>query len=167
VPVVPVAERFERLEETLQICLQMWSDDNGPFKGRHYDLAETRNFPPALRSPRPEILIGGGGEKKTLRLVAQYADACNLFGSSPDDVAAKLVVLRGHCEAVGRDYDSIAKTVLAVQPALADVDAFVANAQAYAKLGVSELEVMPASGQHPVEFETEFAERVAPRVLTI
>jgi F420-dependent oxidoreductase-like protein len=165
VPVVPVAERFERLEETLQICLQMWSEDNGPFKGRHYDLAETRNFPPALSTPRPQILIGGGGEKKTLRLVAQYADACNLFGSGPDDVAGKLAVLRGHCDAVGRDYDSIAKTVLAMQPALADVDAFVANAEAYAKLGVSELEVMP--DRHPVEFATGIAEQVAPRVLSI
>jgi len=111
VPVVPVAERFERLEETLQICLQMWSDDNGPFKGRHYDLAETRNFPPALSRPRPQILIGGGGEKKTLLLVARYADACNLFGSSPDDIAHKLDVLRAHCETEGRDYDSITKTV--------------------------------------------------------
>ncbi len=165
VPVVPVAERFERLEETLQICLQMWSEDNGPFKGRHYDLAETRNFPPALSTPRPQILIGGGGEKKTLRLVAQYADACNLFGSGPEDVAGKLAVLRGHCDAVGRDYDSIAKTVLAMQPALADVDAFVANAEAYAKLGVSELEVMP--DRHPVEFATGIAEQVAPRVLSI
>jgi len=167
VPVVPVAERFERLEETLQICLQMWSDDNGPFKGRHYDLAETRNFPPALSRPRPEILIGGGGEKKTLLLVARYADACNLFGSGPEDVAHKLDVLRAHCETEGRDYDSITKTVLAMQPALADVDAFVAGAEAYAKLGVTEIEVMPGSGQHPVEYVTELAERVAPRVLAI
>jgi F420-dependent oxidoreductase-like protein len=165
VPVVPVAERFERLEETLQICMQMWSDDNGPFKGRHYDLAETRNYPPALSRPRPQIMIGGGGEKKTLRLVARYADACNLFGSGPEDVAHKLDVLRGHCEAEGRDYDSIIKSVLAVRPALADTDAFVADAEAYAKLGVTEIEVMP--DRHPVEFATEFAERVAPRVLGI
>jgi F420-dependent oxidoreductase-like protein len=165
VPVVPVAERFERLEETLQICLQMWSDDNGPFKGRHYDLAETRNYPPALSRPRPQIMIGGGGEKKTLRLVARYADACNLFGSGPEDVAHKLDVLRGHCAAEGRDYDSIVKSVLAVRPALADTDAFVAAAEAYAKLGVTETEVMP--DRHPVEFATEFAERVAPRVLGI
>jgi F420-dependent oxidoreductase-like protein len=165
VPVVPVAERFERLEETLQICLQMWSDDNGPYKGRHYDLAETLNFPPPLSTPRPQIMIGGGGEKKTLRLVARYADACNLFGSNPEDVARKLDVLREHCEAEGRDYDSITKTVLAVQPALADVEAFVAGAEAFAKLGVTEIEVMP--DRHPVEFATEIAERVAPRVLAI
>ena len=167
VPVVPVAERFERLEETLQICLQMWSDDNGPFKGRHYDLAETRNFPPALSRPRPQILIGGGGEKKTLLLVARYADACNLFGSSPDDIAHKLDVLRAHCETEGRDYDSITKTVLAMQPGMADVDAFVAGAEAYAKLGVTEIEVMPGPGQRPVEYATQLAERVAPRVLAI
>ena len=167
VPVVPVAERFERLEETLQICLQMWSDDNGPFKGRHYDLAETRNFPPALSRPRPQILIGGGGEKKTLLLVARYADACNLFGSSPDDIAHKLDVLRAHCETEGRDYDSITKTVLAMQPGMADVDAFVAGAEAYAKLGVTEIEVMPGPGQNPVEYATQLAERVAPRVLAI
>jgi len=167
VPVVPVAERFERLEETLQICLQMWSDDNGPFKGRHYDLAETRNFPPALSRPRPQILIGGGGEKKTLLLVARYADACNLFGSSPDDIAHKLDVLRAHCETEGRDYDSITKTVLAMQPGMADVDAFVAGAEAYAKPGVTEIEVMPGPGQNPVEYATQLAERVAPRVLAI
>jgi F420-dependent oxidoreductase-like protein len=165
VPVVPVAERFERLEETLQICLQMWSDDNGPYQGRHYDLAETLNFPPPLSRPRPQILIGGGGEKKTLRLVARYADACNLFGSSPEDVARKLDLLREHCDAEGRDYDSITKTVLAMQPALADVDAFVAGAEAFAKLGVTEIEVMP--DRHPVEFATGIAERVAPRVLAI
>ena len=140
---------------------------HGPFKGRHYDLAETRNFPPALSRPRPQILIGGGGEKKTLLLVARYADACNLFGSSPDDIAHKLDVLRAHCETEGRDYDSITKTVLAMQPGMADVDAFVAGAEAYAKLGVTEIEVMPGPGQSPVEYATQLAERVAPRVLAI
>jgi F420-dependent oxidoreductase-like protein len=166
VPVVPVAERFERLEETLRICLQMWSDDNGPFDGRHYRLAETLCVPAPLSRPRPPILIGGGGEKKTLRLVARYGDACNVFGSSPDDVAGKLDVLRRHCADEGRDYDTIAKTVLAVRPALADVDAWwVADAAAYAALGVSELQVMP--DRHPVHFAQELAERVVPRVADI
>ena len=160
VPVVPVAERFERLEETLQICLQMWSDDDGPFNGRHYQLAETLCVPQPLSRPHPPILVGGGGEKKTLLLVARYADACNVFGSSPADVAGKLDVLRSHCEAEGRDYDRIEKTVLAVIPALADVDAFLAAAREYAALGVTELSVMP--DRHPVEFAEQIAERVLP-----
>src|SRR5512132_1741566 len=79
VPVVPVGERFERLEETLQICLQMWSQDNGPFHGRHYQLAETLCVPTPISRPHPPVMIGGGGEKRTLRLVARYADACNVF----------------------------------------------------------------------------------------
>ena len=165
VPVVPVAERFERLEETLQICLQMWSDDNGPFNGRHYQLAETLCEPAPLTRPRPPILVGGGGERKTLRLVARYADACNLFGSAPEEVGRKLEVLRSHCEAEGRDYDAITKTVLAVRPALADVDGFLDAAERYAALGVTELEVMP--DRHPVEFATEIAEKVAPRIAAI
>jgi F420-dependent oxidoreductase-like protein len=162
VPVVPVAERFERLEETLQICLQMWSDDDGPFAGRHYQLAETLCVPAPISRPHPPIQVGGGGEKKTLLLAARYADACNLFGSSPDDVGHKLDVLRSHCENEGRDYDRIAKTVLAVRPALADVDGFLAAAGEYAALGVTELEVMP--DRHPVQFATRIAEEVLPRL---
>jgi F420-dependent oxidoreductase-like protein len=162
VPVVPVGERFEGVEETLQICLQMWSDDNGPFNGRHYQLAETLCVPQPLSRPHPPILVGGGGEKKTLRLVARYADACNLFGSSPDDVGRKLDVLRGHCETEGRDYDQITKTVLAVRPALADVDGFLTAAREYAALGVTEIEVMP--DRHPVEFAEQISERVLPGV---
>jgi F420-dependent oxidoreductase-like protein len=106
----PTAERFERLEETLQICLQMWSEDDKPYVGQHYKLDRTLNVPQTLQRPHPPILIGGGGEKKTLRLVAQYAQACNLFAGP--DLARKLDVLRGHCEAVGRDYDEIEKTVM-------------------------------------------------------
>ena len=103
----PLAERFERLEEALLICLQMWSDDDGPYDGKHYQLAHTLNSPqPAIR---PRILIGGAGERKTLRLVAKYADACNLFDSP--EMAHKLDVLREHCEREGRDYDEIEKTV--------------------------------------------------------
>jgi F420-dependent oxidoreductase-like protein len=162
VPVVPVAERFERLEETLQICHQMWSDDDGPFNGRHYQLAETLCVPRPISRPHPPILVGGGGEKKTLLLVARYADACNMFGTGPEDIARKLEVLRSHCDAEGRDNDRIEKTVLAVMPALADIDGFVAAAEQYAALGVTEIQVMP--DRHPVEFAEQVAERVLPRL---
>jgi F420-dependent oxidoreductase-like protein len=162
VPVVPVAERFERLEETLQVCLQMWSDDNGPFRGRHYQLAETLCVPAPISRPRPPILVGGGGEKRTLLLAARYADACNVFATSPAEVEHKLAVLRSHCDAEGRDYDRIDKTVLAVRPVLADVDAFVAAAGEYAALGVTEIETMP--DRHPVEYAEQIAERVMPRL---
>ncbi|MEO8899457.1 MAG: LLM class F420-dependent oxidoreductase [Candidatus Dormibacter sp.] len=105
----PIAERFERLEEALQICLQMWSDDDGPYNGTHYQLARTLNSPQSLSRPHPPILIGGAGEKKTLRLVARYADSCNIFDSP--HVAHKLEVLREHCSNEGRNYDDIEKTV--------------------------------------------------------
>jgi F420-dependent oxidoreductase-like protein len=108
IPFPPVAERFERLEETLQICLQMWRGDESPYQGRHYQLARPLNSPQSLTRPHPPIMIGGGGERKTLRLVAQYAQYCNLFPGP--DMARKLDVLRAHCDAVGRDYDEITKT---------------------------------------------------------
>lgn len=107
-PFPPTAERFERLEEAIQICLQMWSASEAPYEGAHYHLARTLSSPPNLSSPRPKLLIGGGGERKTLRLVARYADACNLFPGP--DIEHKLDVLRGHCDAEGRDYDTIEKT---------------------------------------------------------
>jgi F420-dependent oxidoreductase-like protein len=109
-PFPPTAERFERLEETLQICLQMWSSDDKPYHGRHYQLDRTLNSPQPLSKPHPPILIGGSGEQKTLKLVARYAQACNLF---PDpNLGHKLDVLRKHCDAEGRNYDDIEKTVL-------------------------------------------------------
>jgi alkanesulfonate monooxygenase len=106
----PTAERFERLEEAVRACLQMWSGSQAPFEGKHYQLGRTLNSPQNVSTPRPYLMIGGGGEKKTLRLVAQYADACNIFGGP--DAARKLDVLRSHCEAVGRDYDEIEKTAM-------------------------------------------------------
>ncbi len=113
VPFPAVAERFQRLEETLQIAKQMWSGNNGPYSGKYYQLAEALNSPQPLSKPHPPILIGGAGEKKTLRLVAQYADACNLFARMGSDVIrGKLEVLKRHCEAVRRDYDEIEKTTL-------------------------------------------------------
>jgi F420-dependent oxidoreductase-like protein len=106
----PLKERFERLEEALQIVKQMWSDSEKPYEGKHYQLARTLNSPQALSSPHPPILIGGSGEKKTLRLVAQYADSCNIFAHDPAEAARKLDVLRQRCSEVGRDYDEIEKT---------------------------------------------------------
>src|SRR5687767_12607359 len=139
VPFPPTAERFERLEETLQICLQMWSDDDGPYEGKHYRLRETLCRPQPVSAPRPRIMIGGGGEKKTLRLVAQYGDACNFFGG-PAEVAHKVDVLRRHCDALGRDIAEIEVTALhgAVAPD-ASVDDVVALAAGYAEVGVSTL----------------------------
>ncbi|MEU1745725.1 LLM class F420-dependent oxidoreductase [Micromonospora arida] len=166
VPVVPVAERFERLEETLRICLQMWSADDGPFNGQHYQLAETINSPQPLSRPRPPIMIGGGGEKKTLLLVARYADACNLFGRGGiDDISRKLDVLRGHCAAEGRDYDTIEKTVVASQAPLDDTDAFLAEVSGYAALGVSEVQVTP--DRDPIEFARRLGDEVLPRLADI
>ncbi|GAB3933092.1 LLM class F420-dependent oxidoreductase [Micromonospora vulcania] len=167
VPVVPVAERFERLEETLRICRQMWSDDDGPFNGRHYQLAETINSPQPLSRPHPPIMIGGSGEKKTLLLVARYADACNLFGSDKGaaEVARKLDVLRGHCATEGRDYDTIEKTVVASRSPLVDLDAFLAEVSDYAALGVSEVQVTP--DRHPVEFAQRLGDEVLPRLTDI
>jgi F420-dependent oxidoreductase-like protein len=107
----PTAERFERLEEALQICLRMFAaEDESAFAGKHYQLGRLLNSPAPLSRPHPPILIGGGGEKKTLLLVAKYADACNLFGGP--DTQHKLDVLKQHCENVGRDYDDIEKTVM-------------------------------------------------------
>lgn len=134
-PFPDTAERFERLEETLQICLQMWSSSEDPFEGRHYHLARTLNSPQPLR--RPPILIGGGGEKKTLRLVARYASACNLFAGP--DLARKLDILRSHCSAEGRNYDDIEKTVLIVPldpgPSGSNIDAILTHLHDLAALG--------------------------------
>ena len=133
IPFPPVAQRFERLEETLRICLQMWRGDESPFTGTHYQLERPVNSPQALTRPHPPIMIGGGGEKKTLRLVARYADACNLFGTP--DVGHKLDVLRAHCDAEGRDYDSIHKTCYYRFDLSRGVDTIRAELTDLAKLG--------------------------------
>lgn len=113
VPYPPLAERFQRLEECLQICLQMWSPNNGAYQGKHYQLAETLCVPQPLARPHPPILIGGMGEKKTLRLVAQYGQACNLFQfAGVPALQHKLDVLKEHCQELGRDYNDIEKTTL-------------------------------------------------------
>jgi F420-dependent oxidoreductase-like protein len=165
VPFPSMRERFERLEETLQIVRQMWSGDQTPYAGRHYQLQEPVNVPPPVQSP-PPIMIGGSGERKTLRMVAQYADACNVFGGSPDDIEHKLGVLRGHCEDVGRDYDTIEKTMIVATDPTADVDAFLADMAQYAALGISMITVSPA-GDDPVAWTTTMCEQVVPRLAEV
>ncbi|MDQ1716589.1 MAG: hypothetical protein QOE89_542 [Pseudonocardiales bacterium] len=161
-PFPPTAERFERLEEALQICLQMWSDDESPYAGKHYTLERTLNSPQALTRPHPPILIGGGGEKKTLRLVAQYAQACNLFPSP--ELEHKLEVLRGHCQEVGRDYDDIEKTVmLPLDPGRdgENIDRILEQLRSLAALGVTHAHGMipDVASITPLEL---LAERVIP-----
>ena len=169
VPFPPLAERFERLEETLQIVRQMWSDDDGPYEGVHYSLAETLNVPQPLRRPRPPIMVGGGGERKTLRLVAQYADACNVFAgpdTGPQEVAHKLAVLREWCDQEGRPYDEIRRTVLWNGPVggqPAEAAAFVEQVRGLADVGVQEVHVMPLQGD-PEGFVRALGERVVPQL---
>jgi F420-dependent oxidoreductase-like protein len=157
----PISERFERLEETLQICQQMWSDDDGPYQGRHYQLAETICSPRPIQQPRPRVLVAGSGERKTLRLVARYADACNMFAVGPAAVAQKLEVLARHCETEDRDPASVAKTILAMEDPLPDVDAFLAGMEEYAKLGVTLVELMP-TGPDPVAWVAQLGEQIVP-----
>ncbi len=137
IPFPPLAERFERLEEILRIAHQMWSGDESPFTGEHYRLARPLNSPAALRSPHPPILIGGSGEKKTLRLVAQYADACNLMDSP--ELPRKLDVLREHCARVGRPYEEIEKTAISVLPSDASVEQALDTAGRFAEQGIDQL----------------------------
>jgi F420-dependent oxidoreductase-like protein len=163
VPFPPLSERFERLEETLQICRQMWSDDDGPYHGAHYQLAETICRPRPVQQPRPRILIGGSGERKTLRLVAQYADACNLFATGTAGVRHKLEVLERHCEDVGRDPAEITKTILGGGDPAGDPDGFIASMDEYAKLGIDLVEIVPM-GPDPVALVSQLAERVVSRL---
>ncbi|GAA1534916.1 LLM class F420-dependent oxidoreductase [Nocardioides humi] len=163
VPFPPVAERFERLEETLRICDRMWSDDDGPFEGEHYRLAETICVPPPVRGRVP-VMVGGQGERKTLRLVAQYADACNLFtGEGVDGVAGKLEVLRRHCDEAGRDYDEIRKTILWFGDPVAELDRFEREMEQYAALGVTLAALMPPTDD-PEAWAAALVEQVLPRV---
>ena len=166
VPFPPLAERFERLEEALQIVRQMWSSDDGPYSGRHYRLAETICSPQPLH-PVP-VMVGGQGERKTLRLVARYADACNVFagrGAGAEHVAHKLGVLREWCRREGRDYDEIRRTVLWNRPVTPDATGdFLESMRELADLGVQEVHLMPLgdSGRDVGDFVRRMGEHVVP-----
>jgi F420-dependent oxidoreductase-like protein len=146
-PLPPVAERFQRLEETLRIAAQMWAGDDAPFEGRHYRLGRPASSPPPIQRPRPRVLIGGTGERKTLRLVAQYADACNLF-DIPDGgrtVRHKLDVLARHCADLGRPYEQIEKTLSTRLEPGESSDAFAGRCTAVAALGIEHMVVLTSS----------------------
>jgi len=139
----PPGERLGRLDEAIQVCLQTWSGDDGPFHGRYYELAETMCSPPPLTRPHPPIMIGGGGEQKTLRVVAQYADIWNIASFPADTLRHKLDVLRAHGDAVGRDTDEIRKTILWMNDPRDDEDGFRRGVDDYAALGFDTVFVMP------------------------
>lgn len=164
VPFPPTSERFERLEETLQVCRQMWSHDDGPFEGRHYRLAETVCVPPPIQRPHPPVMIGGSGERKTLRLVARYADACNLFATDVASVSHKIDVLHRHCDDVGRDPSEIRTTVITASDPFDD--AFLPTMQEYARLGVEQVWVGPQDDD-PAAWTTRLTEQVVPRLAEI
>ena len=166
VPYPSTAERFERLEETLQIVLQMWSDNDGPYEGRHYQLAETLCRPRPVSKPHPRIMIGGNGENKTLRLVAQYADVTNIIPSSVEEAARKFDVLERHCADLGRRPEDIERTVLGSFINTNDKDAFLATCEELAKMNVELVEIVP-HGDNPAAFIDEFASYVTPRLAQI
>jgi F420-dependent oxidoreductase-like protein len=151
IPFPSLAERFERLEEVLQIAHQMWRGDDRPYQGTHYQLVRPLNSPNSVQRPHPPILIGGSGERKTLRLVARYADACNLFDlPTPefrDNIVRKLAVLREHCAQAGRDFAAIEKTVTSSFDFGADpktgAAAFLAHLRELAAAGIDHALVSP------------------------
>ncbi|MFG3436692.1 LLM class F420-dependent oxidoreductase [Nonomuraea sp. NPDC047897] len=153
----PQAERFERLEETLQIARRMWSDGDEPYEGRHYRLGRTLNAPQA----RPPILVGGSGETKTLRFVAEYADACNLLHGA--DVRHKLGVLRAHCERLGRPYEEIEKTLHMRIPAGESVEESVRRCAALAAVGIDHVivAVPDAADERWLAHVAALAERIS------
>lgn len=163
----PLKQRFEMLEEALQIALKMWDpNDEGPFNGKHYQLAETISEPLPVTRPHPPIVIGGSGEQKTLRLVAQYADATNLIVADADAAAHKLAVLRQHCDDLGRDYDTIEKTAQSRLAPNFDADEVLASAASLAAVGIEHVQ-FSLIGPDPSASAARFAEEVAPRLRDI
>jgi F420-dependent oxidoreductase-like protein len=166
VPYPPLRDRFEMLEETLQICQQMWSDNDGPYDGKHYQLAETICQPQPIR--RPPILIGGGGEKKTLRLVAQYADVWNSTDSEIDVLTHKIDVLTRHCETVGRDVAEIRKTVGFFEDPFDNLDGYLRKLERFSELGVDMINTGPVPGTpDPARFVKRFGDEVMPKLSEI
>jgi F420-dependent oxidoreductase-like protein len=172
VPFPPLRERFERLDETLRLVRQMWSDDDGSFEGDHYRLTETICAPRPLH--RVPVMVGGNGERKTLRLVAEHADACNLVLGGDDPVGLarqKLEVLRRHCEELGRPHDEVRRTAMLPRPLdpATDAGSFLDLASGLAGAGIEELHVLPlgAAASDPVRFVRDLGTHVVPALHTL
>jgi F420-dependent oxidoreductase-like protein len=167
IPFPPLGERFERLEETLRIAKQMWSGEVGSFDGRHYRLSETLNVPQPIASPHPPILIGGLGERKTLRLVAQYGDACNLFTFvGLDGLKHKLDVLRRHCDEVGRPYNEIERTTLCaahLAPGAEEASDVIRNCRDLAGIGIQHA-IFHLPNVHEIAPLERFGREIIPEV---
>jgi F420-dependent oxidoreductase-like protein len=164
-PFPPIAVRFEWLEETLQIAKQMWSSNDGAYHGKHFQLERTLCSPQPLSRPHPPIMVAGGGEKKTLRMVAQYADACNLFGD-PAAVKAKLTILKAHCDRLGRDYDTIETTVLNtvhLAPGKMSANDVIEKCRALAAVGVKHT-IFNMPNAHEIEPIERFGREIIPAV---
>jgi F420-dependent oxidoreductase-like protein len=161
-----ISERFERLEETLQIALQMWSGNDGAYHGTHFSLEETLNSPRSIQQPHPPIMIGGKGEKKTMRLVAQYAQIVNLTTAEPDEVAHLLDAIRRHCDRLGTDYDAIEKTVISGggDPFSAE---FLSQMEALAKLGITQVVRSRNPALDPVDEVSRLSEQVLPKLAAL
>jgi F420-dependent oxidoreductase-like protein len=170
-PFPPLATRFEWLEETLQIAHQMWAPnqpkDVKPYEGQHFQLAEPINSPQPLSKPHPPIMVGGMGEKKTLRLVAQYADACNLFaGDDYDILRHKLDVLAGHCQALGRPYEEIERTSLGtvhLAPGEMSVDDVIERCRGMAGAGIQQA-IFNMPNVHEIAPLEQFGRQIIPTV---
>jgi F420-dependent oxidoreductase-like protein len=167
VPFPPLATRFEWLEETLQIAKQMWGDEVKPYEGKHFTLKEALNRPQPLSKPHPPIMIGGMGEKKTLRMVAQYADACNLFDREGTDLLRhKLDVLKAHCDDLGRDYDTIERTTLGtvhLAPGAMTPDDVIATCRDLADAGIQHA-IFNMPNTHEITPIETFGETIIPAV---
>ena len=165
-PFPSLKERFERLEETLQIAQQMWSSNVSRYEGTHYQLEETLCSPPPISAPHPPILIGGSGEKKTLRFVARYANGCNLFSTNPTEVRHKLEVLQEHCDTEGTSYDAIKKTILHMAPIPTDkkqAEEFIENLQPYVELGIDEA-ILGLAVENPAPLIQTLGDHVIPQL---
>jgi F420-dependent oxidoreductase-like protein len=166
VPFPSTSERFERLEETLEICAQMWSGNEGSYTGRHYQLAETVNSPVNVTQPAPEVMIGGMGPNKTLRLAARHAGSVNLFPVGEAGFLAAKGHLARHCEAIGRDPAEIRVTLTGFLAGRAGGDEFLAQMEQYAAWGVEEVFVAPAANDPRVDVEW-WVEELIPRLASI